>query len=129
VKRVYYEQRPSVISIERLGYGLSIIQELVREGFPITRLEPDQDKVARALPAAARYEEHRVFHPRGAFWLDDFEQELLVFPNGRNDDQVDVTAYAAMQLPARLARNRGTKGSNQRESGRMLVGNAMGMNF
>lgn len=129
VKRVYYEQRPQVMGIERLGYGLPIIQELVREGFPIIRLEPVADKVARALPAAARYEEHRVFHPRGVQWIDAYESELLVFPNGRNDDQVDVTSYAAMQLPAHQPRHRGGRGQSQRNRGTMLVGNALAAQF
>jgi predicted phage terminase large subunit-like protein len=99
LRRVFYEQKPSIMAIERLGYGLTIIQELLREGLPIVRLEPDKDKITRALPACARYEEHRIFHPRGASWVDDFESELLVFPNGKNDDQVDTVAYAALQLP------------------------------
>jgi predicted phage terminase large subunit-like protein len=99
LRRIYFEQRPALMCIERLGFGLTIIQELLREGLPIVRLEPDKDKITRALPACARYEENRIFHPRGAYWVDDFESELLVFPNGKNDDQVDTVSYAALQLP------------------------------
>lgn len=100
VRRKFYEQRPSLIGIERLGYGLAIIQELLREGLPIIRLEPDKDKVSRALPACARYEEHRIFHPLGVAWVkDEWEPELLSFPNAAHDDQVDTVAYAALQLP------------------------------
>jgi predicted phage terminase large subunit-like protein len=57
--------------------------------------------ISRALVAVARYEEHRVFHPRGADWLDEWETELLAFPNAAHDDQVDTVAYAAREL-ARL---------------------------
>jgi predicted phage terminase large subunit-like protein len=102
VRRKFYELRPSIIGIERLGYGLTIIQELLREGLPIIRLEPDKDKVSRALPACARYEEHRIFHPTGDGygWVkEEWEPELLSFPNAAHDDQVDTVAYAALQLP------------------------------
>lgn len=128
LRRVYFEQRPAIMAIERLGYGLTIIQELLREGLPIVRLEPDKDKITRALPACARYEEHRVFHPRGHSWVDDFESELLVFPNGKNDDQVDVTAYAALQLPTIGAGPRGEHVS-QRAKGKTITGGLMARNF
>jgi hypothetical protein len=42
--------------------------------------------------------EHRVFHPRGASWLAEWEEELLAFPNGTHDDQVDTLAYAAREV-------------------------------
>lgn len=101
VRRVYASQRPGFIGIERLGHGLNIIQELIRDGLPIIRLEPDKDKVARALPAMARYEEHRIFHPMNTPWVTaEWEPELLSFPNGANDDQVDTLAYAALRLPS-----------------------------
>lgn len=129
VRRVFNEQRPAVMAIERLGYGLNIIQELVREGLPIVRLEPDKDKVTRALPACARYEEHRVFHPRGAQFVDAFETELLVFPNGKNDDQVDTVAYAALQLPNHMPRTGSGPNAMQKSKGQTIVGNAMAMKF
>lgn len=112
VRRVYFEQRPAFIGIERLGHGLQIIQELIRDGLPIIRLEPDKDKVARALPAMARYEEHRVFHPMHTRWVgEEWENELLAFPNGKNDDQVDTVAYAALRLPSIQAGGKGFRSS------------------
>jgi predicted phage terminase large subunit-like protein len=127
VRRIYYTHKPALIGIERLGYGLTIIQELLREGLPIVRLEPDKDKVTRSLPAAARYEEHRIFHPKGAHWLDEFESELLVFPNGAHDDQVDTLSYAALQLPTLSARPGGMP--MQRSAGKTLTGGLMRRNF
>ncbi len=100
VRRIFFEQRPAVIAIERLGFGTALIRELLHEGLPVIKLEPDTDKVTRALPACARYEEHRIFHPRGPAWVhEEWEPELLAFPNSRNDDQVDTVSYAALQLP------------------------------
>lgn len=96
------------VGIERLGFGLAVIQTLVREGYPIVRLEPDADKVARALPACARYEAGAVFHPLSAPWLEDAEAQLLAFPNDAHDDIVDTVSYAALQLPhARGGKMRG----------------------
>ena len=37
-----------------------------------------------------RFEAGRVLLPNEAPWLADFENELLVFPGGRYDDQVDA---------------------------------------
>jgi predicted phage terminase large subunit-like protein len=38
-----------------------------------------------------------VFFPREAIWFSDLEKELLQFPNGEHDDQVDSLAYAVLQ--------------------------------
>jgi predicted phage terminase large subunit-like protein len=38
----------------------------------------------------ARIEAGSVFVPRQAPWLDKFRAELLAFPMGRYDDQVDA---------------------------------------
>ena len=37
----------------------------------------------------AKIEAGQVFLPKDAPWLGDFLDELLAFPNGRHDDQVD----------------------------------------
>lgn len=102
LRRVFFEEAPALLYVEQATVSMSIIQELVREGLPIVPLRPDADKVTRSLPMVARYEEHRVFHPRGVGcgWVaEEWEPELLNFPNGANDDQVDTAAYAGIQLP------------------------------
>lgn len=48
------------------------------------------DKMARAQSFRARASQGRVYLPRHAPWVADMLSELLLFPNGRNDDQVDV---------------------------------------
>lgn len=48
-----------------------------------------------------------VLLPEAAIWLPDYERELLTFPGGAHDDQVDSTSqYLAW---ARTARRLGTK--------------------
>ena len=37
-----------------------------------------------------RFEAGLILFPKEAPWLADFEAELLAFPNGRYDDQVDA---------------------------------------
>jgi phage terminase large subunit-like protein len=53
----------------------------------------------------------QVFFPREAPWLVDFENELLAFPNGRHDDQVDAVFQAlAHKRPTSLWDDRALKG-------------------
>jgi predicted phage terminase large subunit-like protein len=56
-----------------------------REAFP-TR----GDKAVRAQSIRGRMAQHMVYLPKGAPWVDDFIGELLNFPAGKNDDQVDA---------------------------------------
>ena len=103
LRAAHSRKRWSVVRLTALSSAISlislaVIQELNRKGLPITRLRADTDKISRALVAVARYEEHRVYHPRGAPWFDEWETELLAFPNAAHDDQVDTAAYAARQL-------------------------------
>ena len=42
----------------------------------------------------AAIENGLVHLPRDAPWLEGYVHELLTFPNGRHDDQVDSTAQA-----------------------------------
>jgi predicted phage terminase large subunit-like protein len=62
---------------------------------------PDRDKLARAIPLIARYEQGLVYHdPSGVpAWYRD---ELLAFPAGEHDDGVDAVVYA-LQASTSLA--------------------------
>lgn len=92
--RKYQEYKPSLIGVESSNTGLTLYQQLRRMGLPVIELRPDADKYTRAIPAAARYESGMLYHLEGAYWLNDLEAELLAFPNGAHDDQVDVVSYA-----------------------------------
>ena len=50
---------------------------------------PDKDKVTRMSAQSAKIEAGQVHLPKEADWLGTFLHELLAFPNGRHDDQVD----------------------------------------
>lgn len=85
---------------EAIGYQSTIVQQMLRRGFPAEAVHPDKDKVTRAAAAGALYRGGKVYHLRGAEWLGDFEAEMLAFPAGEHDDQVDTIAYAAKDLPS-----------------------------
>jgi len=91
----YMKWKPRVQWLETVGAGKVLYQFLLKEGLPIKELSPGtQDKVTRAIPAAARMEAGKIYFLAGASWLPDLEDELIAFPNGVHDDQVDVISYA-----------------------------------
>jgi predicted phage terminase large subunit-like protein len=54
----------------------------------------DRDKVTRLYVQAAKFEAGHVYFPRNAPFLADLEAELLTFPQGEHDDQVDCLTQA-----------------------------------
>ena len=58
------------------------------------------DKQARLLAQSARFEAGQVQIPEQAPWLAGYIGELLAFPAGRHDDQVDSTSQALHYLTA-----------------------------
>lgn len=110
ILRLKTTHNPSWIGVERAAYGLTLLQELRRQGVPVRELKPDADKVSRALVAVARCENGQAYFPADAPWLDEWERELLAFPVAAHDDQVDVFAYAANELAVGVVRGFGPPG-------------------
>ncbi|MGY8682392.1 phage terminase large subunit [Bradyrhizobium sp. UFLA05-153] len=81
------------ILIEKAGFGLSLLQDLRNDppyGMPHPiAIVPKGDKQDRLAAQSAKIEAGQVLLPREAPWLADFLSEILAFPNGRHDDQVD----------------------------------------
>jgi len=94
----YYEKHPSFQAIETKNTGIALKQYLIRKGLPIKELKADTDKVTRAATIMVMYENGKVYHRKGAHWLDEWEKELVTFPTGKNDDQVDTASYAGIVL-------------------------------
>ncbi len=94
MKEMVYRYRPKFQAIEDKTFGTNLIQECKREGMSIRPIKVDKDKVTRSLVIAARYEVGKVYHRQDAQWLTDFEDELLSFPRGKHDDQVDTASIA-----------------------------------
>ena len=96
MRRLFQEWRPLIQGVESKNMGLTLFQQLRRDGLPIIELKAETDKYTRAIPASARYEAGSVYHLENAPWLDELEKELASFPSGPHDDQVDVVAYAVL---------------------------------
>ena len=79
------------VVVEDKGSGTQLIQDLRRERIGIRPIgfKPDADKVTRMSNQSAKIEAGHVWLPREAPWLGDFKEEMLAFPYGRFDDQVD----------------------------------------
>jgi predicted phage terminase large subunit-like protein len=100
VRAQYKRWKPREILIEDKASGKSALQVLKREtGLPVVGVSPEgKDKVARARAITPYYESGRVLHRTGAAWLDAFEDELVLFPEGPHDDQVDALVYGLLRL-------------------------------
>jgi predicted phage terminase large subunit-like protein len=95
---LYQRYHPNFIKIESIAYQLALVQQLRRQGLPVKEYKPVKDKVSRASTAAVYYESSKVFHPKHASWLHEWEDELLLFPLGSHDDQVDNASMACEEL-------------------------------
>jgi predicted phage terminase large subunit-like protein len=63
--------------------------DLQRDGLCAIPISVQADKILRFRSQAAIVERGDVSLPRHAPWLDEFLKELMQFPNGRHNDQVD----------------------------------------
>ena len=81
------------VLIEKAGPGLQLVQELRNDQTPEFPLPigivPEGDKWMRMEAQTPRFEAGHVLLPNEAPWLATFLDELLAFPRGRHDDQVD----------------------------------------
>jgi predicted phage terminase large subunit-like protein len=82
--------KADAVLIEDKGSGTSLIQDLRADRVYSIPITPDGDKVVRMSACSARIESGSVLLPRSASWLDEFRAELLAFPYGSHDDQVDA---------------------------------------
>lgn len=87
--------RADNILIEDAGSGTALIQELRSTAslYPIA-IKPWADKVIRMSAETAQIEAGQVFIPEEAPWLGDFQAEVMQFPHGKHDDQVDSMSQA-----------------------------------
>jgi predicted phage terminase large subunit-like protein len=83
----------STLLIEKAGLGLGLCDDLRIDNTPgLPRpigIVPRTDKITRLEAETPRIEAGHMLLPGEAPWLGDFLAELLAFPNGRHDDQVD----------------------------------------
>jgi len=86
---------PDEILIEDASTGVALAQELSRLGQNYVNPIPvDRDKQGRLYIQRAKFAAGHVFFLKDAPFLAELEAELLTFPQGRTDDQVDSISQA-----------------------------------
>jgi predicted phage terminase large subunit-like protein len=90
------EYQATDVVIEAVGAGRALHQQIEYDlrqmpyrTFILRAANPKDDKATRLMGETSEIEAGRVYLPRSAEWLDEFRRELLNFPNGTHDDQVD----------------------------------------
>lgn len=88
------------VYVEHSWWSRTLTQDAIAAGVPIAPLTADVDKLTRAIPAAGRVHQGKVWFPAEASWLDVWTDELAGFPTATHDDQVDTLSYAARVITA-----------------------------
>lgn len=94
-------QKPSAVLVEDKSSGRQVCQTIRRDStIPIIPINPPKGygKVVRAKLVSPICEAERVVLPYEAPWLPDYEDELFMFPNSKNADQVDAKTQALSYL-------------------------------
>ena len=97
MKELAEQWQPAAVGIETVAYQAAAFQEAVRGSlWAFEEVKPERDKVSRARFPAARAEAGTVYVRKRATWWDELESEIMAFPNGKHDDQVDALVYAML---------------------------------
>jgi predicted phage terminase large subunit-like protein len=87
--------RPDLVLVEDTSNGTALAHQLRREGHH--EFWPKMvkgSKFERFITQTDILQSDRVVFPTKAPWFESLKKEMLVFPNGRHDDQVDsVTQF------------------------------------
>lgn len=86
--------------VEEKANGAAIISTLKKQVTGLIPINPTESKEARASAIATLWEAHNVYIPSPEIcpWVQDFTAELLSFPAGVHDDQVDSMTQALSDL-------------------------------
>jgi len=91
IVRLAAKWQVDLVIVEDTSSGMGLIQLLGEQnGINVVGRKPHTDKETRMSRQQGRFEAGRILLPKEAPWLADFEKELLDFPGGRYDDQVDA---------------------------------------
>jgi predicted phage terminase large subunit-like protein len=98
IKAAAARHKPRMIAVEQVQFQAAVVQELARTTtLPVRGVRADRDKVTRFAPLLTRFEQRLVrLDPSGC--PAAFRDELLAFPEGKNDDMVDAAAHAFSAL-------------------------------
>jgi predicted phage terminase large subunit-like protein len=107
IGRAFQCHRPRLVLIEDQASGTGLQQVLGKRGLPVRAIKPKGDKVMRMQAHTATLEGAKVFLPKDAPWLDELRSEVLAFPYGRHDDQVDALSQLMTWDQERRVRTHG----------------------
>jgi len=110
---VYERWTPQLVGIEKGHISMALgpfLNKRIRErrcyGFAYEELKTGRrDKIARSQSIRGRMQQGMVVFPAEAPWTMTLVNELLRFPNGKHDDQVDALAWVGVLLD-RFAQHR-----------------------
>lgn len=101
ILRFAHKNSCTTIGIENEKIGKILVKqsagkdEIGGKKIPFKEIPTGQvDKYTRATPMANYFENERVFTPKNAHWLSDYETELVLFPLAAHDEDVDCTSMA-----------------------------------
>ncbi len=82
--------RADLVMVEDSSNGTALVQQLRSDRhFEFWPKKVRGSKLERFIAQTDILQSDRVAFPTKAPWFEEFKRELLVFPNGRHDDQVD----------------------------------------
>lgn len=93
----FAKKHPDVLAklIEDKANGTAIINSLSAAVVGLIPVTPKESKEARASSVSPLWEAGNVYIPEDSVeWVGDFVRELLEFPSGSHDDQVDAMTQA-----------------------------------
>lgn len=103
---LYETWRPGIVGIEKGHIEMAIgpflekrVQERrLHEAYFKDLKVGRRDKEARARAIQGRMQQGMVYFPKEAVWTGPLVAELLRFPNGTHDDQVDALAWIGLMM-------------------------------
>jgi len=91
--------KPHQNLVEDKSSGTPLIQELKRcIRYPLTPIKPKGSKEARAEATRPQFIGGNIFFPESNEWINQYIEEMLLFPAADHDDQVDVTTQLLLYL-------------------------------
>jgi predicted phage terminase large subunit-like protein len=103
---LYEQWRPGIVGIEKGHIEMALgpfLEKRTRERRLNEAYFKDlkvgrRDKEARARAIQGRMQQGMVYLPKDAVWTGPLVAELLRFPNGTHDDQVDALAWIGLMM-------------------------------
>lgn len=91
--------QPDSVIVEAKASGQPLIDEMRRSGIFVQDFSPGkgQDKIARLNAVSDMFASGQVWFPRMR-WAEEVVDEILAFPSGEHDDEVDAMTLALMRI-------------------------------